>query len=63
MNKQQRKALDYATTYIELGMLDTAARSVSGLIRCAMTSKSKQALLDFAATHGLDKQEDFIIYG
>jgi hypothetical protein len=33
------------------------------LIRCAMTSKSKQALLDFATAHGLDKQEDFIIYG
>ena len=44
-------------------MLDTAARVVSGLIRCAMTSKSKQALLDFAAAHGLDKEEDFIIYG
>jgi|TARA_R110000824_G_scaffold70939_2_gene181856 hypothetical protein len=63
MNKHQRKVIANATTYIELGMLDTAARVVSGLIRCAMTSKSKQALLEFATTHGLDKEEDFIIYG
>ena len=63
MNKHQRKVVANATTYIELGMLDTAARVVSGLIRCAMTSKSKQALLEFATTHGLDKEEDFIIYG
>ena len=63
MNKHQRKVIANATIYIELGMLDTAARVVSGLIRCAMTSKSKQALLDFAATHGLDKEKDFIIYG
>tara|TARA_R110000737_G_scaffold67813_2_gene95859 strand:- start:521 stop:712 length:192 start_codon:yes stop_codon:yes gene_type:complete len=63
MNKHQFKVIANATTYIELGMLDTAARVVSGLIRCAMTSKSKQALLEFATTHGLDKEEDFIIYG
>ena len=63
MNKHQSKVIANATTYIELGMLDTAARVVSGLIRCAMTSKSKQALLEFATTHGLDKEEDFIIYG
>ena len=63
MNKHQCKVIANATTYIELGMLDTAARVVSGLIRCAMTSKSKQALLEFATTHGLDKEEDFIIYG
>ena len=63
MNKQQRKALDNATLYISLGMTDTAARAVSGLIRCAMTAKSKQALIEYAVANKLDQEKEFIIYG
>lgn len=50
-----------ARRYIDNGMLDCAARSVSGLIRSAMSAKSRNALLAFALENGLTNQPDFII--
>lgn len=61
MNKSQKKQIEIAKQYIALGMIDGAARAVSALIRCALTSKSKAELLDFAQEHNLTTQPDFII--
>jgi len=61
MNKQQAKQIEIAKTYIAHGMIDTAARSVSDLVRCAMTSKSREALMQFATDNKLTSNPEFII--
>ncbi len=47
--------------YIENGMIDTAARSVSALIRSAMRAKDQAEILAFAETHGLTNHPEFIV--
>ena len=61
MNKSQLKQIEMARAYIQNGMADCAARSVSGLIRSAMSAKSRNALLAFALENGLTNQPDFIV--
>jgi hypothetical protein len=61
MNKSQLKQIEMARVYIANGMMDTAARSVSALIRSAMSAKSRNALLAFALENGLTNQPDFIV--
>lgn len=61
MNKQQQKQIEMAKAYIANGMRSAAAQSVSAMIRSAMTSKSRKALLDFATEHNLTSQPEFII--
>jgi hypothetical protein len=61
MTKQQLKQIEMARVYIANGMIDCAARSVSGLIRSAMSAKSRNALLAFALENGLTNQPDFIV--
>ena len=61
MNKQQQKQIQMVHIYLANGMIDTAAKSVSGMIRCAMSAKSKNALLQFAQQHNLVNQPDFIV--
>ena len=61
MNKSQLKQVEMAKVYLANGMTDTAARSVSGLIRSAMTAKSRAALMAFALENGLTNQPDFIV--
>ena len=60
MTKIQAREIATAQKYIALGMIDTAARSVSALIRCAMRSKDAAELRAFAEAHGLTKHPEFI---
>jgi hypothetical protein len=61
MTKSQLKQIEMARAYIQNGMADCAARSVSAMIRAAMSAKSRNALLAFALEHNLTNQPDFII--
>jgi hypothetical protein len=61
MTKQQLKQIEMARRYIDNGMIDCAARSVSGLIRAAMSAKSRNALLAFALENGLTNHSEFIV--
>jgi len=59
MNKSQAKQVDMINVYLANGMQDTAARSLSSLIRSAMTSKSKFELVQIAKMHNLLAHPDF----
>jgi hypothetical protein len=61
MTKVQTREVANARRYIACGMPDTAARTVSALIRSAMRRTDKWELQEFAKAHGLDKRPDFII--
>jgi hypothetical protein len=61
MTKSQLRQIEIARAFIANGMADAAARSVSGLIRCAMSAKSRNELYSFALENGLTNQPEFII--
>ena len=61
MTKQQLKQLELIEVYIDNQMQDVAARSLSALIRAAMTNKSKQFLMQRAIDLNLTKRPEFII--
>jgi hypothetical protein len=61
MNKSQLKQYEMIKAHAMTGNVDAAARSVSGLIRAAMSAKSRNALLAFALENGLTNEPDFII--
>jgi hypothetical protein len=61
MNKQQVKQLDMINIYLANGMIDTVARSLSSMIRCAMTKKSKLELINIAIKHDVHNHKEFII--
>jgi hypothetical protein len=61
MNKNQLKQIEIAKLYLSMGIKDAAARSVSALIRSAMSAKSRNALLAFALENGLTNHPDFIV--
>ena len=59
MNKSQAKQVKMINVYLANGMQDTAARSLSSLIRSAMTNKSKFELVQIAKMHNLLAHPDF----
>jgi hypothetical protein len=61
MNKSELKAVFNARLYIAMGNEGAAARSLSALIRSAMTKRSKLALLAVARELHVDTHPDFII--
>ena len=61
MTKAQLKQLAMIEIYIDNKMPDTAARSISALIRSAMTSKSKQFLMQRAIDLNLVNRPEFIV--
>jgi hypothetical protein len=61
MTKQQSKQVEMIHVYLLNGMTDTASRSLSALIRCAMTSKSKNELIALASELKLTDNPEFII--
>ncbi len=61
MNKAQKRQVAMIEVYLANGMTDTAARSVSALIRSAMTSKSKAELMALAVSLKLNNQPEFVI--
>jgi hypothetical protein len=60
MTKIQTREIDIAKKFIALGMHDTAARTVSALIRCAMRAKDAAEIRAFAEAHGLTRHPEFI---
>ena len=60
MTKFQTKQVSMINTYIANNMHDTAARSLSALIRSAMTDKSKNELWSLASKLNLTNHPDFI---
>jgi hypothetical protein len=60
MTKSETREISNILRYIRAGMIDTAARATSALIRCAMTAKSARELRAFAAQHGLTSNPEFI---
>ena len=61
MTKAQNKQVAMIQIYINNGMLDTAARSLSALIRSAMTKKSKLELINLSIKYDLHNNSEFII--
>lgn len=61
MNKAQKRQLELIEVYIDNNMQDVAARSLSALIRSAMTNKSKEFLMQRAIDLNLTKRSEFII--
>lgn len=61
MTKQQSKQVEMIKVYMANDMADTAARSLSALIRCAMTTKSSNELIQIAQELNLTNNPEFII--
>jgi hypothetical protein len=60
MTKSELREVSMVHTYIQHGMTDTAARALSGLIRCARTTKSQTQLRELAEILKLTNHPDFI---
>ena len=61
MSKFQAKQVSMLDIYLANDMQDTAARSLSALIRSAMTDKSKRELIEIANKLNISKLPEFII--
>lgn len=61
MNKSQLKQFAMIQAYMANGMIDTAARGLSAMIRAAMSNKSRAAMIAAAADLGLTNNPEFII--
>lgn len=61
MNKSQLKQFAMIQAYVNNGMIDAAARGLSAMIRCAMSNKSRAAMIAAAADLGLVNNPEFII--
>lgn len=60
MTKHETNQIINAVKYINAGMTDTAARSVSALYRSARTEKSKDQILSFAIAYSLLSNPEFL---
>ena len=60
MTKSETREVNMVHTYIQHNMHDTAARALSGLIRCARTTKSQTELRQLAQQLSLTNHPDFI---
>jgi hypothetical protein len=61
MTKAQNKQVAMIQIYINNGMVDTAARSLSALIRSAMTKKAKLELINLSIKYDIHNNSEFII--
>lgn len=61
MTKFQTKQMRMIQIYINSGMVDVAARSLSALIRSAMSVKAKNEMLDIARQLNLKNHPEFIV--
>ena len=59
MTKSETKELKTIERYLAAGMLDTAARGASALLRAA-SPRSAKAIREWAEANGLDKHPEFI---
>jgi len=61
MTKIQAREVAQAERYLAAGFPGTAALSISALIRCAMSNKSKAELMQVAQRMGLVSLPEFVI--
>jgi hypothetical protein len=61
MTKSENRGIKNVELYIAHGMTDTAARTLSALIRAARTSSSRADLMIYANALKLTNHPDFII--
>ena len=61
MNKSQLKQFEMIKAYATAGNNDAVARGLSAMYRCAMTNKSKTAILNAANELQITHNPDFII--
>jgi len=61
MNKQQLKQFAMIQAHAMTGNIDAAARGLSAMYRCAMTNKSKAAILAAASQLNIRNNAEFII--
>ena len=59
MTKSETKEIKILERYLAAGMLDTAARGASALLRAA-SPRSAKAIREWAEARGLDKHPEFI---
>ena len=59
MTKSEQKELKTIERYLAAGMLDTAARGASALLRAA-SPRSAKAIREWAKAHGLTTHPEFI---
>jgi hypothetical protein len=61
MNKVEQREIKILTTMHQCGMIENVALGLSSLIRCAMTKKSKAALMEYATIFNVANHPQFII--
>lgn len=61
MNKSETREVTKLAVAHKLGMSDMVARSLSALIRAALTKRSRAALLEYADVFGVRNHPEFII--
>jgi hypothetical protein len=61
MNKSQLKQFEMIKAYAMAGNNDAVARGLSAMYRCAMTNKSKAAILAAASQLNIRDNAEFII--
>jgi hypothetical protein len=61
MNKSEQREVSKLAVAHKLGMPDMVARSLSALIRAALTKRSRAALLEYADVFGVRNHPEFII--
>lgn len=61
MNKAQKKELEKINVYVDYGMLDTAARALSALIRCSVSESAKREMARIAEELEIKTHPDFIV--
>ena len=61
MNKSEAREVLKLQTYKRMGADDLVARSLSALIRAAMTARSQKALLQQADDLGVRQHPEFVI--
>ena len=61
MNKSEIREVNKAKVLVSIGYHGAAARSISALIRCAMTRRSREALMAVAADLNITTHPDFIV--
>lgn len=61
MNKSEAREYANAQKYLQHGMVDTAARTMSALIRACRTQRSYIALMGASQEMGVTSHPEFII--
>lgn len=61
MNKSETREVAKLAVAHKMGMTDMVARSLSALIRSAMTARSRAALMEYADLFGVREHPEFIV--